>query len=254
MINLQFAKKAFDRYVSNFDMANEMIKLKYDHTFRVCEQSVNIARSLNLSDDDTNLVCLIALLHDIGRFTQEKEYNSFNDLKTVDHANLGCKILFIDGLINEFVLDRSYDDIIYKAIYNHNKYSISDDLNSIELLHSKIIRDADKIDIMNDVINVGMIKLNDDDSLVSTDINKDFFSHKSIDRKKVKTHNDSILIIFAFAYDLNYEYSYKYFKDNKFMDKFYDKLKNKDIFTLYKDEANEYIEGKCNDVNSKVCA
>ena len=39
-----------------------------------------------------------------------------------------------------------YDNIIKKAIYNHNKYKIEENLNDVELLHRKIIRDADKLD------------------------------------------------------------------------------------------------------------
>ena len=52
-------------------------------------------------------------------------------------------------MIREFVLNNEYDSIIYKAIKNHNKYKIEEGLSEKEKLYSKIIRDADKIDIIN---------------------------------------------------------------------------------------------------------
>ena len=99
MINLDSAKKAFDKYVSNYDMNDPLISLKYSHTYRVCKESLNIAKSINLDLENTYLAVLIAMLHDIGRFEQARIYQSFNDSKTVDHADLGVKILFEDGLI-----------------------------------------------------------------------------------------------------------------------------------------------------------
>ena len=66
MINIESAKVAFDDFVSKYDISDERIKLKYDHTYRVCEQSLKISESIGLDDENTNLSFLIALLHDIG--------------------------------------------------------------------------------------------------------------------------------------------------------------------------------------------
>ena len=87
------------------------------------------------------------MLHDIGRFEQVRLYHTFNDGKSVNHAEIGVKILFEDGLIREFIEDKQYDEIIKIAILNHNRQAIETGLTERQLLHSKIIRDADKIDI-----------------------------------------------------------------------------------------------------------
>ena len=116
MIDLKRANEAFDNYVKNYDMSNEKISLKYYHTYRVCEQSTSICKSLNLSKEDTDIAYLIALLHDIGRFEQIKVYDTFDDEKSIDHALFGCKILFEEGLIREFIIDDSYDEIIFYFI------------------------------------------------------------------------------------------------------------------------------------------
>ena len=99
-----------------------------------------------MNQENIELAKLIALLHDIGRFEQVKQTNDFLDSNNFDHANYGVKVLFEDKLIRKFIENNEYDNIIKKAIYNHNKYKIEENLNDAELLHSKIIRDADKLD------------------------------------------------------------------------------------------------------------
>jgi len=59
----------------------------------------------------------------------------FEDYKGFDHAEYGIKVLFEDGWIRKFIKDDQYDDIIYKAIINHNKYKIEEGLNEEELLN-----------------------------------------------------------------------------------------------------------------------
>ena len=78
MIDRKKANNAFDKYTSNFNMTNKLIYLKYNHTYRTVDQSLNICKSLNLNEEDTNIAYLIALLHDFGRFEQVKKYNTFN--------------------------------------------------------------------------------------------------------------------------------------------------------------------------------
>ena len=158
MIDRKKANNAFDKYTSSYDMSNKLIYLKYNHTYRTVEQSLNICKSLNLSEEDTDIAYLIALLHDFGRFEQVKEYNTFNDMISIDHANLACKLLFEDGYIREFIEDDKYDEIIRKSIYSHNKYSIDEELSEKELMHAKIIRDADKLDIVYNITNLNQVR------------------------------------------------------------------------------------------------
>lgn len=247
MIDIKKANMAFDKYVEKYDMSDEMISSKYYHTYRVCEQSIAISKSLNLNEEDTNLAYLIALLHDIGRFEQQKRFGTFNDAKSVDHALLGCNLIFDDGLIREFIDDDSYDEIIKKAVFNHNKLAILDDCSERELLHSKIIRDADKIDIIHNVVNIGHIKLHDDDSVISERVKKSFNNEVLVNKNDKKTNNDSVMIRLGLVFDLNFKYSYEYFRSNDFINKMFAKLKNKDIFRDYIRRLNEYIEKKCND-------
>ena len=116
--------EVFNEYVSNYDMNNLKIKLKYDHSIRVMELSLKYARLLGFSEEDINLAYIIGLLHDIGRFEQAKRFDSYVDLETIDHADLGCEILFGENVIQKFDINEKYYEIIKKAITNHNKHEI----------------------------------------------------------------------------------------------------------------------------------
>ena len=61
------------------------------------------AISLGLDKADTDLAWLIGMLHDIGRFEQLKNYGTFSDADSIDHAHYGVHLLFDEGLIWKFV-------------------------------------------------------------------------------------------------------------------------------------------------------
>ena len=135
LINLNKAKEEFEKYVKPYGRENVKICRKIEHSYRVLDVAEEIAKSLDLSEEDLELAKLIGLLHDIGRFEQIRIYNTFVDKDSIDHADLGVKILFEDNLIRKFIEDDQYDEIIYKAIKSHNKYAIENGLNQQELLH-----------------------------------------------------------------------------------------------------------------------
>ena len=146
MIDITKAKLELKKYLDKYEGKSDLsFNLKVTHTYHVAENSKNIAEKLNLSKEDIELAELIGLLHDIGRFEELKITKELNSIK-FDHATYGSKMLFEKGMIRNFVEDSQYDEIIKKAIENHSKLTIEKGLNERELLHSKIIRDADKLD------------------------------------------------------------------------------------------------------------
>ena len=143
-INRKMGLTAFQRYVSPYDITDEKIRLKVEHTYRVAGICDQIARSLSMSPEDRDLAWLTGLLHDVGRFEQVRVYNTFIDAESVDHASYGADILFLpekikkieDGFLKEhpcpnirdFVTEDQEDDLIEKAIRNHNRFMIQDGL------------------------------------------------------------------------------------------------------------------------------
>ena len=98
MMNLEYAKKQFDKYLDDYNREDDKIKLKIVHTYGVTACSRKIAQGLKLSEEDCQLAELIGLLHDIGRFEQLKRFDSFEP-DTMDHASFGVQILFEEGMI-----------------------------------------------------------------------------------------------------------------------------------------------------------
>lgn len=255
MIDFIKAQKAFKNYLEDYDMNDGMIQLKVRHTYGVVALSEYIASDLNLPEEDIELAKLIALLHDIARFEQAKEFGDYRDYKNVDHAELAVKILFKDNLIRRFIETDAYDNIILKAVKNHNKLSIEEGLNNKELLHAKIIRDADKTDnfrvkandTFEDIFNSSREKL--ENSTITDKIYNDFMSNKIIISKERVTDMDCWISYIAFIFDYNFISGLKYIKEKDYINILVDRIDYKVLDTKNKMEeirkhAINYIDKK----------
>ncbi len=251
------AQDKFNNYLKNYDLEDEKIKLKIKHTYKVVVLSEYIAKEIKLDDENINVAKIIALLHDIGRFEQVKQTNDFLDSNILEHANYGVKVLFEDNLIRNFVDDKSYDNIIKKAIYNHNKYDIEKGLDKLELLHSKIIRDADKLDNFRvkqteQLKNIFPSKYNPntiEHEIISPKVYETFMRHECIKLDDRKTQLDFWVCVIAFIFDLNFEISLKYIKEKSYIDILIDRIDYKNNETKDKMEkirkcAKEYINSR----------
>ena len=234
-------KEAFDKYVSDFDFKVDDIEYKYYHSYRVQKYSEKISDMLNLGLKDKKLASDIGLLHDIGRFHQLEKYNSFCD-KKFDHADYGAKILFEDNLILNYDINKCDYEIVKKAIRNHNKYQIEDGLNERELFFAKLVRDADKIDILNAFSSIRVLEICECDEEISPSVREEFFNNITVRNVNVKNKNDKIISMLAFLFDINFEVSYRIIKEEDFINKFYDAIKHKEIFKEYFDYANKYLD------------
>ena len=234
-------KEAFDKYVSDFDFKVDGIEYKYYHSYRVQKYSEKISDMLNLGLKDKKLASDIGLLHDIGRFHQLEKYNSFCD-KKFDHADYGAKILFEDNLLLNYDINKCDYEIVKKAIRNHNKYQIEDGLNERELFFAKLVRDADKIDILNAFSSIRVLEICECDEEISPSVREEFFNNITVRNVNVKNKNDKIISMLAFLFDINFEVSYRIIKEEDFINKFYDAIKHKEIFKEYFDYANKYLD------------
>ena len=232
MIDIENAKKVFNEYVNNYDVNNGKIALKIGHILRVSELSKKIAESLNLSKEDVDLATLIGLLHDIGRFEQVKRYNTFNDSKSINHGELGVQILFEEGLIEKFDIDEKYYKIIKLAILNHNRNRIDDGLSENELLHCKIIRDSDKLDIFYVLLTDKLIDAYGCEFMeyetFSDEIVRQFKEEHLINYKDRKTYGDLWICHMAYIYDLNFKSSYETIKEKDYISKLFNRVDFKD--------------------------
>ena len=232
----------FDKYVFNYDMTDPDINYKYHHSYRVMNIMELLATKLNMSEKDIYLAKVIGLLHDIGRFEQDKLYNSFKDDK-FDHGNHGVTILKETNFLDNFNIDKDDYEVVYKAIDNHNQFKINDGLTKRELLFSKLIRDADKLDILYALGNKEIKNiLKQNDSEISKSLEDSFFNNKIGNIKESKSSNDALVITFSYIYDINFKETYKIIYNNKYYEKIYERINKKDIFEKYLNHTNKYIK------------
>ena len=226
----------FEEYTSKYNKKSPGISLKYNHSFRVVKKSEQIGKSIRLNKEDMELVRVCALLHDIARFEQYRIYNNFDDSKSFDHGDKGREILEENGITNEIVLD---------AVKYHNKYEIPKDLDERNKLFLKIIRDADKVDILE---HQGMV-VKTKNYTIPKEIKNFFIEHKSIGHD-VKANPEgniiNILRMLAFIFDLNYKESFRMIKEKNIVNIKCDLIKEQGIKGIeeIRKICNEYVESR----------
>lgn len=236
----------FLKYVDKYDNNDKEILLKRRHTLRVMELSEEIAKSLDLSEEDVELAKLCGLLHDIGRFTQIRDFNTYNDLVSLDHGDLGAEILKKDNYINKFT-NKNQDNII-KVVKYHNKYRIPKTLSEKNRLLTKIVRDADKIDILFLFVNKETYN-NIEYTSVSKEVYNDILNKRLVRNVNVKTSADEIVREIANIFDISYKKSFKIIKERDYVNKIFkiqlERTKNEEFIKQLKEMQlmlNNYIE------------
>ena len=251
MIDLTYAENNFDKYTKKYDMFDKRIKRKYNHSYRVEKLSNEIAGSLNLDVDEINVSTLIGLLHDIGRFEQLRQYNTFRDSESFDHGDFGAT--YLQENLRDFINTDVYDSIITTAVKNHNKFQIDEDVKDDALLFSKIIRDADKIDILYETT---CIFWENEEDIINNSVLTDYAynSIKKFELIKYTKDNqlenlDGIVKNLAFIFDLNFKKSFEILKEvnyiNTIINRFnYRDLKTKERMREIQILLNDYIDSK----------
>ncbi len=212
--------EAFNDYVSGYDLSDRNIALKYAHSFRVMNLQVKYAKKLGFSPEDVEIARVIGLLHDFGRFEQLRVYHTYDDFVSIDHASYSCEQLFEKGNIKKFVTNEEWYPIIEFAIRNHNKRVIEECNDERMLMHAKLIRDTDKIDIIYLMGKLKQVKIRPIKAKVNKKVLEGFYRHEQIDSTLIKNKNDDSVIRYAFAFDINnticlkeLRRNYKYYHD-----------------------------------------
>ena len=251
MLDISNINNEFLKYVDQFDLTNERIQGKKIHSIRVQKISKEIAEDLKLNKEYIDIATLIGLLHDIGRFEQEKQYHTFNDMHSFDHGDYGADLL--KKSIRNYISVNKYDNIIIQAIKNHNKLEINPDLKDDELLFSKIIRDADKLDIMYETIN--MFYTGKEETINNLTLSDYSYNFIKENKQVISSPNiefnylDKIVRCIAFIFDLNFKKSFEIVKENNYISKIIKKYDYKNETTRVRMNeieqiANKYIDAK----------
>ncbi len=252
LIDIKKAQEKFINFTKNYDLTERKIKMKQTHSIRVMNVMKKLAEGIGLNQEDIELAKLIGLLHDIGRFDQYTKYKTYKDHLSIDHADLGAEILFSQNQIKEYTEDEKDYEVIKKAIVNHNKYELNtNELTEREELFCKLIKDADKIDIMYEGIEI--FWKNKEEELekqeICDEVYKSFLNKKLIKNEMKKSELDKMVGMISFIYDFNFKQSYKYIQKKNFIEKMLNRFnfeneETKRRFEIIQELANKYIENK----------
>ena len=99
----------YNAYVDTFrdkdGLLPVMMKLKLEHTQRVVEDARRVMAGEGWKSDDFQLGETTALLHDTARYSQLRDYQTFRDSDSFDHAAQAVKIIreqrWLDNLAPE---------------------------------------------------------------------------------------------------------------------------------------------------------
>ncbi|HOO28450.1 MAG TPA: HD domain-containing protein [Lachnospiraceae bacterium] len=217
--------EAFALYTGRYDSGDEKIKLKIDHTYRVSELCERIAKAQGLTEEETEISWLTGMLHDIGRFEQLRNYNTFNDALSVNHAQYGADILFLEGKIKEYISDFSENELIEKVIRLHNTYRLPDSLSKRERVLSEILRDADKIDILKvnvevpleEIYNITTKELRN--AAVTDEVMESIREGHATVRSLKRTAADHLVGHISLVFELVFPVSFRIVKEQGYLEK-----------------------------------
>ena len=226
--------------------------LKQEHINRVIGYTEVLTRNLELDQDYVLQSQIIALLHDIGRFEQFNQFKTFNDSLSVDHAELAVEIIDKKGWLNELPVD--IQNNIKKAVNFHNKIAIPKNEGEDVILLSKIIRDADKIDILAMAIqeyspqnknkNQFFSLELENKQLVSKPIAKAIMAGKLPDKKEMKTVTDFKLVQMAYVFDIYFKKTYSIINKKQYLKQLFETLPKSDqVFEIYR-KAKIHVENQ----------
>ncbi len=239
--------KLLNSYIESFkDLTEEQKKnfvIKQKHSLRVAQISSWLAEKLELTETERAIAYVVGAFHDIGRFPQLINYNTFNDSNSVDHAGLSVELLKNEKILEQ--IGCGEEEIVYTAISLHNKLEIPKKLGEKELLYTKLVRDADKLDILKVVTDYYSDRDAEPNHTltwelpkgtnVSNAVAKEILAGKLVSKKNVASGLDIKIMQLSWVFDLNFKASVAYVLEKRYLEKIYDSMSKSDrIIDIYR--------------------
>jgi hypothetical protein len=250
-------KAWFNAHVANCygqdGYVNANLKLKEDHSRRTCGEMVYIVNELGLGDGDRCLGEAIGLLHDIGRFKQFLKYRTYNDPRSVDHGLLGVEVLRKANLLDS--LDAEERRLIEKSVEYHGVKELSPGLDERCLLFSRLIRDADKLDVFHTAIGYYTdyeaapdgycLELEfPNDPTCSPGVVEAVLGERLIDYCELRTWNDAKLLQLGWVYDVYFVATLKRIRERRFLEQIIEFLPRTGEVAEVAEKVLSYVEAR----------
>ncbi|KAF0219252.1 MAG: metal-dependent [Geobacteraceae bacterium] len=226
------------------------IILKEEHTHNICANIVRIAEEEGTSGAPLALAEAIALFHDVGRFRQYRQYKTFKDSESINHAALGAQVLRESGVLTAF--PQPEQDIIIQAVRFHNAFAVPEKLSEEHRFFLQLIRDADKLDIWRvfiefyglpeeeraSAVGLGFPDTPECSPGVLAFLNKGEMINLSL----LKTLNDFKLLQLSWVHDLNFTTSFKMVAERNIIDRLAAALPQDDRIAGAVNVVREFVE------------
>ena len=208
------------------------IRCKIEHTFNVCRTAEKICRREGLTDRETHVFLLCALFHDLSRFEQFRKFRTFRDAESFDHGDRSEELMLSGGFLRD--VPSGVKAVVACAVRLHNKLQIPPDTPPESLPAVRMVRDADKLDILNLVYEFFTNPEKSDPTLrlelpaspgCSDPILQAVLEGKSVRYSDLRNVNDFILALFSWAPHLHYSASAQLALERKLYDHLYTLLK-----------------------------
>ena len=254
---LKELKNWYTDYVQSFytddTEFNHNLDIKNYHTLRVCKEILDVGTSLKLNSEQLQTAEIIALLHDVGRFKQFEKYKTSVDRHSENHASLGVKVIRINNVLNG--IDDNKRELILCAVAHHNKMEMPVDLPEECKFFTKLLRDADKLDIWrvctdyyadknkvkNDYIELGL----SDSPETSEEVCKDLLKGSYVRTVNLQSLNDFKLLQMGWVYDINFRRSFQIIREREYLQKIYTVLPHTNIVNEIYAKLEAYLDEKC---------
>ena len=189
------------------------LAMKEQHTHNVCDNMREITASIGFPPEEAMIAEMVALFHDVGRFVQYARYRTFRDDQSENHAALSVSALEDNNVLAG--IPENEQTLIKIAVRFHNVFAIPDLGDERQVQHLKLIRDADKIDILRVFIDayegkekpsaIGLGLPESDDyspEAIQAIMRREIFA-----LKKLTSINDFRLLQISWMFDLNFTQS-----------------------------------------------
>ena len=249
---VETCKKRFQSVVDSYKHGSDIenIVLKETHTKRVYQEIMFLGTELGLGEKQLCLAQITALFHDIGRFEQYARYQTFMDRQSENHAILGVKALKKLKGLN--FLEKSLKSLVFRIILYHNRAVLPPKETPICLFFSKLLRDADKLDIWRVVTDYycqkdrgrnKTIELDLPDTPgISKNVSKCLMNQTIVDINQISSLNDLKLLQIGWIFDLNFRPAFKAVQSRRYLEMIFEALPPSKEIRLISNMVFAYLE------------
>lgn len=237
-----------EAFLQGTDEDKRNIQTKIDHSLSVLWVSEKIISGVNLEPPLDDICRMGALLHDVGRFEQYANFKTFNDCISVNHATLGSQIINKSGILDALQPDQRR--MILATVLLHNRHHLPSKLPSKLNLILRIVRDADKLDIMGVIIDYFSSKKNDHSMIFGLKSHPEAYTRSILENirfgrpvqyEDLVWVNDFKLLICGWMLDLYFPISITTALDNGYLGKLFALLPKKSEVQSLKQTLQEHL-------------